>query len=126
MEDLLSDVEVIRPERIAKALNKSLSWVYAHAEELGGARIGGSWIFTVRGLKESLENATLRQGEKEMARDDHGERAKASKTVRYQGGSKRLGGKKKERNPYGSGEEPGRFGIADAFSQILGSFKDEA
>jgi hypothetical protein len=34
---------------------KSLRWIYDHAEELGGKKIGGSWIFTEEGLRDALQ-----------------------------------------------------------------------
>lgn len=46
---------VIEPKEIASMLHRSLSWVYAHAHELGGSYIGGSFIFTLEGLIDAYE-----------------------------------------------------------------------
>lgn len=81
---------VIKPEEIARRLEKSLSWVYANAHHLGGAKIGGSWIFE----EEEVENA-LQRG-RQMERSGHGGRTAKNKAVRHQKGRKRLGGGRKE------------------------------
>ena len=36
---------ILTPEETAKYLKKSVSWVYKHAEELGGRKLGGSLFF---------------------------------------------------------------------------------
>ena len=46
-------MEFISPRDISAQINKSIRWVYSHAHDLGGIKIGGSWIFT----KEGFENA---------------------------------------------------------------------
>jgi hypothetical protein len=46
---------VLNIKDISKKLNKSLRWCYEHAQELGAARIGGSWIFTEEGLHNAIQ-----------------------------------------------------------------------
>lgn len=46
---------VISPTEVAIILKKSLSWVYAHASELGASRIGGSLIYTMEGIVHAFE-----------------------------------------------------------------------
>jgi len=47
--------QIVKASEIAKRLNKSLRWVYAHGAELGGARIGKTWIFTEEGLADAYK-----------------------------------------------------------------------
>ncbi|MFC1885237.1 hypothetical protein ACFL2O_10755, partial [Thermodesulfobacteriota bacterium] len=55
--------KVISSQVVAKRLQKSRQWVYNNAASLGAVKIGGSWIFTERGLKDAL------QGRKEVEGD---------------------------------------------------------
>ena len=56
-------ITVISPKDIAARLHKSLHWVYDHGFELGGIRIGGSWIFTEEALKVAIQSRQRLQSE---------------------------------------------------------------
>ena len=84
-------MQVITPKIIAEQLNKSTSWVYKNAANLGAAFIGGSWIFT----QEGLENA-IQRGQ-EMARELNASREEIHKVIPDQERSNKLGSDKKKR-----------------------------
>jgi hypothetical protein len=46
---------ILTPEGVAVRFDKSVKWVYKHAPELGGSKIGGSWFFTEGGLSDALQ-----------------------------------------------------------------------
>ena len=52
----------LTPQDVARLFKKSPRWVYNHASELGGARIGKSLIFTERGIEDDIQRG------QEMAR----------------------------------------------------------
>jgi len=43
--DTTNNGVIMTPEGVAEFLNKSVSWVYKHWQELGGAKLGGSIFF---------------------------------------------------------------------------------
>jgi hypothetical protein len=79
-------------KEVAKRLDKSLGWVYLNAMALGGTKIGGSWIFT----EEGLENALLRQEQKEVEGQGDGEWSNFIRPVPHKKRGKGLGGRGKE------------------------------
>jgi len=82
---------VISPEEVATILRKSLSWVYAHASQLGASRIGGSLIFTREGLDYAFEKG------KNLASQGHGQRKKVhQRRVQHKESSTKLGTGSKE------------------------------
>jgi len=83
--------EVLAPQEVARILNKSLRWVYKYGYDLGGVKIGGSWIFT----KESLFNAL--QARKEMACSGYYPRAAVSKAFSNKARSPIMGGSGKKK-----------------------------
>ena len=96
------------PKKVAEKLQKSLSWVYAHAEELGGVRIGGSWFFT----EEGLEVAFQIKRQEGLARTSTNSGKAVSGRFSHQASGRRLGSKKKTgittRDPE---QDPDRHGL---------------
>jgi hypothetical protein len=109
-------LQTITPADMAARLNKSLRWVYGHAHELGGARIGGSWIFTEEGLANAIK------GGREVACSRKNEGGTGNETVRGKERSTQLGiGNKKaaQRDP-GIAAEAARLGLVDLCNKISG------
>lgn len=52
-------MQILPAKQVAHTVGKSLRWVYAHAHQLGGLKVGGSWIFT----RANLERALSLQGQ---------------------------------------------------------------
>jgi hypothetical protein len=79
---------VLEIKEVAQKLKKSPRWVYAHAYELGAAKIGGSLIFT----QEGVENAILRSQQEGMERRSQNPRqAGGNETISHKAGSVGLG-----------------------------------
>lgn len=78
-------MEFISPSEISAQINKSIRWVYSHAYDLGGAKIGGSWIFT----KEGFENAI--QTKQKVAGSGNFQRAEIPNIVQHKKGGNCLG-----------------------------------
>ena len=89
--------EVLAPQEVATILNKSLRWVYKYGYDLGGVKIGGSWIFT----KENLYNAL--QARKEMAWGGYYPRPQVSKAFSNKERSPIMGISRKKKV---AGEDP--------------------
>ena len=70
---------ILRVRDLVMRFKKSSKWIYAHAEELGGTRVGRSWIFS----EESVSNALLGQ-ERSLAGNRPVARAKIQKGVQNQ------------------------------------------
>jgi hypothetical protein len=51
----LAKMEILTPKEVSKLLKKSVRWVYANADALGGVKIGGSLIFTEENLYHALQ-----------------------------------------------------------------------
>jgi hypothetical protein len=52
-------MQILPAKKVAQILGKNLRWVYANAPQLGGLKVGGSWIFT----RANLERALTLQGQ---------------------------------------------------------------
>jgi len=48
-------------KEVAASMGKSPKWVYTHAKELGGKKLG-NWFFTREGLKNALQGGESVQG----------------------------------------------------------------
>lgn len=99
----------LRVRDLAKRLQKSAKWIYAHAGELGGTRVGRSWIF----IEEAFQNAILGQ-ERSLAGTGEVGRAKVQKGLQNQARRHSMG----SRNTSGTGdatepEAPDRHGLGD-------------
>ena len=106
-------LKVLHVRDLAARLKRSPKWVYAHGVELGGTRVGRSWIFT----EEGLEIALLGQRQEPMARDRQMERTKIQKGVQSQTQCGRVGSADTERLA-GTGDpedtrDPNRHGLSD-------------
>jgi hypothetical protein len=75
----------LKAQDIAKKLDKSIKWVYAHAYELGGCKIGGSYIFT----KEGFENAI--QTKQKVASGGNSQKPEIPSIVKHKKGRSCLG-----------------------------------
>jgi hypothetical protein len=78
-------MEIISPKEVSAQINKSIRWVYSHADELGGAKIGGSWIFT----REGFENAV--QTKQKLASGGNSQRPEIPSIVQHKKGRSCLG-----------------------------------
>jgi hypothetical protein len=78
-------MEFISPRDISAQINKSIRWVYSNAYDLGGTKIGGSWIFT----KEGFENAI--QTKQKVARGGNSQRPEIPSIVQHKKGRSCLG-----------------------------------
>lgn len=83
---------VLHVEDITDRLRVSRAWVYAHADQLGGVRIGGKVFFTEEGLANAL------QGPGEMAGSRQDKRSPRQRDVSNEGRGKILGGGDESRN----------------------------
>jgi hypothetical protein len=84
-------MEILTPKDIAQRLKKSERWVYTHADELGGAKIGGSWFFTEGRIEDALQRKRKIQGRGNLPRQEGGD-----KTVFAKGGCKGMGNQNKK------------------------------
>lgn len=84
------NIKILTPREISRILGKSVRWVYDHAAELGGVKIGSSWIFTEGGLRDALQRG------QEMARGRQIPRAEVHGIIRQKGRSNRLGASDKK------------------------------
>jgi hypothetical protein len=89
---MIDEIELIVPQDIARTLNKSAAWVYRYAQELGGVKISGSWIFT----KERFYSALSSQQEMERPEDAE-RRMKPVPAVRHKEESPAVGTRQKGR-----------------------------
>lgn len=62
----MTEFRFLTIDQICKMLDKKKSWVYDHAHDLGGIKIGGSWFFTEDNFR--LAMATLKD-QQERRRD---------------------------------------------------------
>jgi len=81
-------MEFISPKEVAGKIKKSIRWVYSHADQLGGVKIGGSWIFTKEGFKNAI------QTKQKMESSGYFQRPTVSGTLQYQKRSNYLGKRK--------------------------------
>jgi hypothetical protein len=51
-------MQIIPAKQVARIMGKNLNWIYANARQLGGLKIGGSWIFTQANLEHALNPQT--------------------------------------------------------------------
>lgn len=49
----------LHPKDIAERFNKSIRWVYDHAGDLNGFRIGRSVFFTERGIEDAIQGGKI-------------------------------------------------------------------
>ena len=80
----------MKAKEIARRLGKSISWVYANGHHLGGAKIGGAWIFEEEEVQRAISRAR-----RQMARNGHGGQAAKDKAVSHKKGRKKVGSRKK-------------------------------
>ena len=106
--DKKSSSKIMTPDEVAAFCQKSTSWVYAHWEELGGVKLGGSLLFPNKeDLYELLFNK--RQG---MALRFHAKRKTThGNVVQDKKGGKKSRSKKKGRVEQAGGEDLNRHGI---------------
>jgi hypothetical protein len=114
--DIKTEHDILTPEEVALFLRKSPSWVYKHARELGGRKLGGSLFFP---NKEDLYELLFRQGQGVESRlHPQGDQAHAdlvqNKKRRQAGLGKgqRGGGQPDKIEPYGS--DPNRHALLGA------------
>lgn len=111
----MGEFKVMKAKEIAQRYGKSISWVYANGHYLGGAKIGGAWIFEEKEVEDALSRGQA------MARQRHGGQAAEDKVVRHQKGGKGLGSiRKEEAEIWGADTDPGRHGIANFLQSLLG------
>jgi hypothetical protein len=72
-------------------MRKSLRWVYDHASELGGRKIGGSWFFTEEGLSDAIS------GREKVAGKSDVRGAKTYGLVRNEKAGQGMGSRKKKK-----------------------------
>ncbi|MDA3897182.1 MAG: hypothetical protein PF482_13675 [Desulfobacteraceae bacterium] len=102
----------ITAKDIATNLKKSVAWVYNHAHELGGAHIGGSWIFT----EEAFINAI--QARQEMARSRQIQENPLSSINGNQARSYRMGNREKKGIEKSREKAAKRHGLDDLLHQV--------
>jgi len=100
-------MNILNVKDISKKLNKSLRWCYEHAQELGAARIGGSWIFTEEGLQDALQRG------QELARSSSLSGKAAPNIKVYETRSHRMGIRKTEGIERERKEAAARHGLDD-------------
>ncbi|MCA1962234.1 MAG: hypothetical protein LDL33_15760 [Desulfomonile sp.] len=114
-ETAVSAMTIIKPAEVAKRLDRSVRWVYAHAAELGGVRIGKAVFFTTEGL----ENAFQKQIAEGLARPSQVGRQGLPGRFRNTGRGRRMGGKKTPGTGAGDAcPEPDRHGLARILKQV--------
>jgi hypothetical protein len=84
-------MEILTPQEVSKLLKKSVRWVYANGDTLGGVKIGGSWIFT----KENLTDAIQRKRQMAGGGYDPGQKIHGP-VVNQKGGGKLGAGQTRE------------------------------
>ena len=90
---------------VAELMGKSLRWVYDHAPDLNGSKIGGSWFWTRQGVSDAIQRG------QELAGDAKVQRAKAKdETIREKIRSLRV---RKTAKKEGREELAERVGLAD-------------
>jgi hypothetical protein len=96
---------ILTPEAVAVRFDKSVKWVYKHAPELGGSKIGGSWFFTEGGLSDALQRG------QQLARGrNHKPKKSGAESLSIETGRRQVGkGRKKKTD-----ESENRHGLAGA------------
>ena len=93
---------ILTPEAVAVRFDKSVKWVYKHAPELGGSKIGGSWFFTEGGLSDALQ-----RGQSMAGCRNHSQKKSGSESLSIETGRDQVGkGRKKA-----SDESDNRHGL---------------
>ena len=72
-------MNILAAKEISIHMKKSLKFVYANASELGGIKIGGSWIFTQEGLENALQRRRQMAGQGDIQRPTVHEPAQSNK-----------------------------------------------
>jgi hypothetical protein len=98
-------IQILKAHNISISLDKSVKWVYKHAEDLGGVKIGGSWFFTEEGLRDALQRRS------KVARKGHDQRKTLHLLKGDQRRSKRMGGRPKEGGIEGRAKAATRHGL---------------
>ena len=92
---------ILTPEAVAVRFDKSVKWVYKHAPELGGSKIGGSWFFTEGGLSDALQRGQLLAGSRNNKPKKSGAESLSIETGRHQVGKGRKKKAVKSNNRHG-------------------------
>ena len=115
----MKDMGVLTAKKVGRRLRKSDSWVYDHAPDLGGVKIGGSWVFTEEGLSDALQRAG------EVARQRHGGQAAKQQAVHQKGRSKEVGARRKKEAEKFWNTNPAEHGIEHFLFSLLRSCETE-
>ena len=102
-------MEIMTAKELSILMTKSLKFIYTNATELGGIKIGGSWVFT----REGLENAIQRKGQ--MAGKGDIQRPPAHESAQNKKGCNRLG----THNPKGTQKEREKLAERAGFTHFL-------
>lgn len=85
--------EILSVGTVAEYFNMSKRWVYNHAEDLGGFRIGRSIFFTWEGVQDAIQRGQIVAGNSK-AKGDETPNKKVSEVMRRK--------KMRKRNDFGS------------------------
>ena len=102
-------MEILTPKEVSKLLKKSVRWVYANGDALGGAKIGGSWIFT----EENLYHAMQTNG-RQMESDGNGQRGTLQLVTGHEKKSRGVGSSRTKKAEAARKEAAIRHGLIDA------------
>jgi hypothetical protein len=105
-------LKLFKPKDISTILGMSIRWVYEHAKELGGFKLGGQLFFD----QEGIENAIQRG--KEMAGKGYFPGRSLHLNPADKKRSQRLGNRKDKRAEAGREEEAARHGLARFLGKI--------
>ena len=76
---------------------KSQRWVYQYAHELGGFRIGGSWVFTKKGVEDALQRRKTMESYRNIQEDQVSGNEAYKKRRRKMGSEKTKGVERKRK-----------------------------
>jgi len=100
---------VLDIQEIAQRFAKSKRWVYNHALELGGFKIGGSWFFTEGGLEDAIQTKRW-----PVAGNGHGKRGALKLVTEHKKKSCRMGSGRKKAAETIRKDAAIRHGLIDA------------
>ena len=102
-------MEILTPQEISKLLKKSVRWVYANGDAIGGVKIGGSWIFTEGGLKDAIQTKR-----RQMESDGNGQQGALKFVTRHEKTSRRVGSSRTKKAEAARKKAAIRHGLIDA------------
>ena len=101
--------DILNIQEIAQRFAKSERWVYNHALELGGFKIGGSWFFSEGGLEDAIQTKRW-----QVAGSGDGQRGTLKLSTGHKKKSRRMGSLRANKIESDRKDAARRHGLIDA------------